>query len=81
MYKIKTTSLLKETMQNYFSELGGGESKIVWCSSAGPSELLRAFNFKVYSRRAARGNKNSRRLYPGGDKTRLFKRYLFLFNG
>jgi len=48
MYKIKTISLLKETMQNYFSDLGNGENKIAWCSSAGPSELLRAFNFKVY---------------------------------
>ena len=48
MYKIKTISLLKETMQNYFSDLGNGKDKIAWCSSAGPSELLRAFHFKVY---------------------------------
>lgn len=47
MYKIQTTKLLKETMQNYFTDLSNG-SKIAWCSSAGPSELLRAFGFKVY---------------------------------
>jgi benzoyl-CoA reductase/2-hydroxyglutaryl-CoA dehydratase subunit BcrC/BadD/HgdB len=47
MYKIQTTGLLKELMQNYFDELKNG-NKIAWCSSAGPSELLRAFGFKVY---------------------------------
>ncbi len=47
MYKIKTTGFLKEVMQNYFTGLTGA-SKVAWCSSAGPSELLRAFGFKVY---------------------------------
>ena len=47
MYKIKTTKLLKEIMQNYFGEFNNGY-KTAWCSSAGPSELLRAFGFKVY---------------------------------
>ena len=47
MYKIQTTGLLKEVMQNYFTGLTDG-SKIAWCSSAGPSELLRSFGFNVY---------------------------------
>ena len=47
MYKIQTTRLLKEVMQNYFTDLSGG-NKVAWCSSAGPSELLRSFGFKVY---------------------------------
>ena len=47
MYKLQTTKFLKETMQKYFAEFNNGH-KIAWCSSAGPSELLRAFGFKVY---------------------------------
>lgn len=47
MYKIQSTKLLKEVMQNYFTDLCSG-GKIAWCTSAGPSELLRAFGFKVY---------------------------------
>jgi len=48
MYEIKTTKLLKEVMQNYFTELAEGEKKIAWCTSVGPAELLRSFGFEVY---------------------------------
>ena len=47
MYKLQSTKLLKETMQEYFAEFNNGH-KIAWCSSAGPSEILRSFGFKVY---------------------------------
>lgn len=48
MYKINTSKLLKEVMQNYFSGLGSGEKKVAWCTSVGPAELLRSFGFEVY---------------------------------
>lgn len=47
-YEIKTTSLLKEVMQEYFTALGSGKKKIAWCTSVGPAELLRSFGFEVY---------------------------------
>ncbi len=47
MYKIISTQLLKNLMQEYFADFNNG-GKIAWCSSAGPSEFLRAFGFKVY---------------------------------
>ena len=48
MYEIKSTSLLKEVMKNYFLELDKGNRKIAWCTSVGPAELLRSFGFEVY---------------------------------
>lgn len=51
-YEIKSTVLLKDTMQRYFSRLGdagrAGGGKVAWCTSVGPAELLRAFGFEVY---------------------------------
>lgn len=47
-YEIKSTGLLKEAMQRYFTSLGSGEKKIAWCTSVGPAELLRSFGFEVY---------------------------------
>jgi benzoyl-CoA reductase/2-hydroxyglutaryl-CoA dehydratase subunit BcrC/BadD/HgdB len=48
LYKIETTSLMKEVMGNYFRSLETGEKKIAWCTSVGPAELLRSFGFEVY---------------------------------
>lgn len=48
MYKIKTTDLLKRVMGEYFQSLGSGRRKVAWCTSVGPAELLRAFDFEVY---------------------------------
>lgn len=46
-YEIKSTGLLKECMQAYFTRLGAAP-KVAWCTSVGPAELLRAFGFEVY---------------------------------
>lgn len=48
MYEIKSTTLLKQVMSNYFSSLKTGEKKVAWCTSVGPAELLRSFGFEVY---------------------------------
>jgi benzoyl-CoA reductase/2-hydroxyglutaryl-CoA dehydratase subunit BcrC/BadD/HgdB len=45
MYEIKTTPVLKEIMQRYFSGIKG---PVAWCTSVGPAELLRSFGFEVY---------------------------------
>jgi len=47
-YEIKSTRLLKNLMQEYFTSLGSGEKKVAWCTSVGPAELLRSFGFEVY---------------------------------
>ena len=47
MYKIKTTQLLREVMQNYFLNFSRSP-KVAWCTSVGPAELLRSFGFEVY---------------------------------
>ena len=46
-FKIKSTALLKEVMQNYFTSLDNAP-KVAWCTSVGPAELLRSFGFEVY---------------------------------
>ena len=50
--KIETTKLMKKIMQEYYIDLDKASHDpnqyVAWCSSAGPSELLRAFGFKVY---------------------------------
>jgi benzoyl-CoA reductase/2-hydroxyglutaryl-CoA dehydratase subunit BcrC/BadD/HgdB len=47
LYQIETTKLLKEVMNNYFQGFSQA-SKIAWCTSVGPAELLRSFGFEVY---------------------------------
>lgn len=54
-YVIKSTQLLKQVMQEYFSGLetdsgrgAASSKKIAWCTSVGPAELLRSFGFEVY---------------------------------
>jgi benzoyl-CoA reductase/2-hydroxyglutaryl-CoA dehydratase subunit BcrC/BadD/HgdB len=47
LYKIRTTQLLREVMQNYFQSFSQ-TTKIAWCTSVGPAELLRSFGFEVY---------------------------------
>jgi len=50
--KLASTGAMHELMADYFAELDdasrNGSSKIAWCTSVGPAELLRAFGFKVY---------------------------------
>jgi hypothetical protein len=48
MYDLKSTLLLKSVMKTYFSSLENPGRKIAWCTSVGPAELLRSFNFEVY---------------------------------
>ncbi|MFK5855564.1 MAG: 2-hydroxyacyl-CoA dehydratase family protein [Bacteroidota bacterium] len=48
MYEIKASKLLKEVMNNYFSELKNRSKPVAWCTSVGPAELLRSFGFEVY---------------------------------
>jgi len=45
---IKAVAEMKEVMTEYFLELDQGSRKITWCSSVGPAELLRGFEFLVY---------------------------------
>ena len=47
MYQIKTTELLKQVMKKHFLSFSTA-SKIAWCTSVGPAELLRSFGFEVY---------------------------------
>jgi len=49
-YKIRSTAVLKQVMQDYFQnfEKEEGKQKIAWCTSVGPAELLRSFGFEVY---------------------------------
>ena len=50
--KIRATAAMREVMAAYFLELDDaartGSAKVVWCTSVGPAELLRAFGFLVY---------------------------------
>lgn len=39
---------IKESDENYFQSLESRTSKIAWCTSVGPAELLRSFGFEVY---------------------------------
>jgi len=48
MYKIQTSKLLKEVMNNYFQGMKDPNKKIAWCTSVGPAELLRSFGFEVH---------------------------------
>jgi benzoyl-CoA reductase/2-hydroxyglutaryl-CoA dehydratase subunit BcrC/BadD/HgdB len=48
MYKIKSTEIMKKLMGEYFLSLESGKSKIAWCTSGGPTELLRSFGFEIY---------------------------------
>ncbi|MAE07687.1 MAG: 2-hydroxyglutaryl-CoA dehydratase [Bacteroidetes bacterium] len=48
MYKIETTKLMKEIMGNYFRGMKDSKKKIAWCTSVGPAELLRSFDFEVH---------------------------------
>lgn len=49
---IKATSVMKKLMADHFYELDKAmknkSSKIAWCTSVGPAELLRAMGFLVY---------------------------------
>jgi benzoyl-CoA reductase/2-hydroxyglutaryl-CoA dehydratase subunit BcrC/BadD/HgdB len=50
--KIRAAGPMKELMSAYFAELdeasATGSAKVAWCTSVGPSELLRALGFRVY---------------------------------
>jgi benzoyl-CoA reductase/2-hydroxyglutaryl-CoA dehydratase subunit BcrC/BadD/HgdB len=50
--KIRSVGAMKQVMADYFSELKDasetGSTRIAWCTSVGPAELLRSFGFKVY---------------------------------
>lgn len=46
--RIESTKLLKDVMRDYFVGLGDPDSKIAWCTSVGPAELLRSFGFEVH---------------------------------
>jgi len=48
MYEIKSTTLLKNLMGNYFRSFESGNKPIAWCTSVGPAELLRSFGFEIY---------------------------------
>jgi len=48
MYPLESTKLLKELMHDYYTSMSSGNKKIAWCTSVGPAELLRAFDFEVY---------------------------------
>ena len=50
--KIRATGAMKQLMAQYFQELDeagrDGAAKVAWCTSVGPAELLRSFDFRVY---------------------------------
>lgn len=51
--KLESSEQLKKIMTDYYLDLKENDEKesrqpVAWCTSAGPSELLRAFGFKVY---------------------------------
>lgn len=48
MYEIKASKVLKQIMNNYFSDLKNSSKPVAWCTSVGPAELLRSFGFEVY---------------------------------
>jgi benzoyl-CoA reductase/2-hydroxyglutaryl-CoA dehydratase subunit BcrC/BadD/HgdB len=50
--KLASTKPMRQLMGQYFNELNEaattGSAKVAWCTSVGPAELLRAFDFKVH---------------------------------
>lgn len=48
MYKIESAAALKQIMGNYFLGMGDKSRKYAWCTSVGPAELLRSFDFEVH---------------------------------
>ncbi|MFW9929078.1 MAG: 2-hydroxyacyl-CoA dehydratase subunit D [Candidatus Thorarchaeota archaeon] len=50
--KIQTSEYMKKILKDYYLDLDKASDKegefVAWCSSAGPTEMLRAFGFKVY---------------------------------
>jgi benzoyl-CoA reductase/2-hydroxyglutaryl-CoA dehydratase subunit BcrC/BadD/HgdB len=50
--KIESTIYMKKILKDYYIELDkaseSSNTKVAWCSSAGPAELLRAFGIKVF---------------------------------
>lgn len=46
--EIFSAKLMKQIMQQYYSEFEKTRQKIAWCTSVGPAELLLAIGFKVY---------------------------------
>ena len=48
MYELKSTAELKKLMSDYFLSLETSGKKVAWCTSVGPAELLRSFDFEVY---------------------------------
>lgn len=48
MYVIKSTENMKKLMGDYFSSIGNNGKKVAWCTSVGPAELLRSFDFEVF---------------------------------
>lgn len=48
MYPLDTSKLLKSIMQDYYTGMASGQKKVAWCTSVGPAELLRSFDFEVY---------------------------------
>lgn len=48
MYEIKAVKVLKEIISDYYLGMSNRSSKIAWCTSVGPAELLRSFGFEVY---------------------------------
>jgi benzoyl-CoA reductase/2-hydroxyglutaryl-CoA dehydratase subunit BcrC/BadD/HgdB len=45
---LKTQSLLKDLLSDYYLKLEKRQSPIAWCTSVGPAELLRSFGYEVY---------------------------------
>ena len=50
--KLETAKLMKKVMADHFYELDAafktGKTKVAWCTSVGPAEILRAMGFVVY---------------------------------
>ena len=50
--KFETADQLKQVMADYYYELDEAskddKQKVAWCTSVGPAEVLRSFDFKVY---------------------------------
>ncbi len=50
--KLETAKLMKKVMADHFYEIDEafktGKTKVAWCTSVGPAELLRAMGFVVY---------------------------------
>jgi len=48
MYPLESAKLLKTLMTEYYTGMSENSKKIAWCTSVGPAELLRSFDFEVY---------------------------------